>query len=151
MAGVSFTFSDFQPRLTDALHSMGLSEQQVRQAHRRGLTAMGAWMTREMRNALKPDGGQRQPGSNAPWKPLSEPYLIQKQNEGRPTHIGIHMGHMQNSLSFDVRASMGEVESGPTVEHAEGFDRLRPLTPKEDYASAEFAEIVVDAYKAVSR
>ena len=64
----------------------------------------------------------------------------------RATHIGIYRGHMQNSLSFDVRPSRLEVESGPTVEHAESFDSKRPLTPDETYANKRFERIAIDAW-----
>ena len=151
MSGVSITLSNFQPTLETAFRSLGLSPEQINTANDRALTAMGAWMFREMRSALEPTGAQGQPGSNKKWKPLSEAWIALKASEGRPTHIGIHEGMMQNSISTDKRLSQLQVETGPTVEHAEGFDKVRPITPKEDYALSYMAEAMIDALGKVAR
>ena len=144
MAGVSTSIT-LQPRLKYVLEELRITPEQVDRNNKRALTAMGAWMTREMRNTLKPDGFQGQPGGKK-WKALNPDYVALKASGGFSTHIGIYRGHMQNSLSFDVRLSRLEVEAGPTVEHAEDFDSKRPLTPDETYANKRFEQIVIDAW-----
>lgn len=146
MAGASITISDFQPRLEVAMHQLGLSEERVKAANKRGLSAMGAWMVAEMRKAVEPSG-QQQPGSSKPWPPLSPAWSMIKAAQGRPAHMGVYEGFMQNSFSFDVRTL--EVEAGPTVEHAERFDSLRPITPYEPYARDKFAQVMIDAMESV--
>lgn len=146
MAGASITISDFQPRLDVAMSQLGLDPAKIKAANKRGLTAMGAWMVEQMRLAVEP-GGQKQPGSTKGWRPLSPEWIAVKERDGRPLHIGIYEGRMQNSLSFDVRTH--EVEAGPTVEHAEGFDKLRPITPYEPYAVDRFGRVMIDAMESM--
>jgi len=149
MAGVSISV-ETRPDMLTALRGLGLTKQQTDRAHRRTLTALGAWMVREMRDALKPTGHQGQPGGDK-WKDISPAWRAFKASEGYSTHIGIYRGHMQNSLSFDVRAVQLEVEAGPTVEHAEDFDSKRPITPKEEYVLSRAQITLIDAYEKESR
>ena len=144
MAGVSATVT-MQPPLKRVLQELRITPEQVDRNNKRALTAMGAWMTREMRNTMQPSGSQGQPGGDK-WKALNPDYQAFKASEGRSTHIGIYKGRMQNSLSFDVRKSQLEVEAGPTVEHAESFNKTRPLTPAESHAGKRFEQIVIDAW-----
>ena len=144
MAGVSASVT-MRPPIKRVMEQLRITPEQVDRNNKRALTAMGAWMVREMRNTLKPDGHQGQPGGDK-WADISRAWKMVKASEGRSTHIGIYEGRMQNSLSFDVRKTQLEVEAGPTVEHAESFNSTRPLTPAESYASNRFAEIVADAW-----
>jgi hypothetical protein len=141
MSGVSISISQFQPRLDVALAQLGLTTDELHRTQKQVLSAMGAWMFREMRSALKPGGAQGQPG-----RPLSQKWLAVKAEEGRSMHIGVYQGRMQNSISTDMRFGQLEVESGPTVEHAQSFDKIRPLTPKEDYAAERFQKIMIDTW-----
>ena len=144
MAGVSTSIT-LQPRLKYALQELRITPEQVDRNNKRALTAMGAWMTREMRNTLKPSGFQGQPGGDK-WKALNPDYQAFKAAQGKSTHIGIFSGQMQNSLSFDPNMSTLSVEAGPTVDHAEYFDKTRPLTPAESHATKRFQQIVIDAW-----
>lgn len=145
MAGVSATVS-FTPTLAEVFRDLRITPEQVTANNKRALTAMGAWMVREMRESVKSDGAQGQPGSGKAWKPLSDWWLGVKAEEGRPLHIGIYKGDMQKSFSFDTRMGQLEVEAGPTVEHSESFNKMRPITPEESYAAARFQDIVTDAW-----
>lgn len=155
MSGIQGSIS-FRPSLQEAYRNLGLTRQQKTAQNVRALRAMGAWMTREMQKATTP-AGQGQPGGQA-WMPLSEGWLNYKREVGAPLHMGVFsQGRsiagrvasygMRNSISFDVRRTRLEVEAGPTVRHAAGFDALRILTPEEKYAAKRFEDIVIDTWE----
>jgi len=143
MSNVSASFG-FQPPLMDVLKSLHLTPEEMTKRNKHALTAMGAWMTREMQVATT-SRGQKQPGGQA-WVGLSSAWLATKAAEGRSQLIGLYEGHMRDSMSFDVRMGQLEVEAGPTVEHAGRFHIVRPITPEENYAAARFRDITIDAW-----